>query len=277
MSFIGKGLMHRLNDHQTLLDGLVQRRPLGLISDLDGTLSQIAPTPDAATITPRAQRLLAALSERLALTALVSGRAAADLRQRAGLASLVYVGNHGLERWERDKVHIRPEAAAYRPNLQAALSALEPQLLPGMMMEDKGVTASVHYRQTAAPETIYQTMKSIVEQIAAAHGLRASEGRMIFEIRPPIEIDKGTAFRELVTEYRLAAAIFMGDDTTDADALRVARQLRESGVCYTVAVGVEASGTPDVVRASSDFMVPGVEGAEDFLAWLLDALSASDT
>jgi len=264
-------------DNQALLAGLVARRPLGLVSDLDGTLSQIVPTPDAATLTPPARALLAALAERLALVALVSGRAALDLRQRAGLSTLVYVGNHGLERWVNDQVQIRPEAEAYRSALETTLGELQPQLLPDMLLEDKGVTASLHYRQTADPVAVHRAMKPVVDRVAAAHGLRASEGRMIFEIRPPVEIDKGTAFRELVTEYGLAAAIFIGDDTTDADALRAAQALRQSGACYTVAVGVDAPGTPDVVRAASDVLVPGVEGVEDFLAWLLDALSASET
>ena len=264
-------------ENQALLAGLVERRPLGLVSDMDGTLSLIAPTPDAATVTPRARALLAALAERLALVALVSGRAAADLRARAGLASLVYVGNHGVERWENEQVRVRPEAARYQPALVAALAELQPQLLPGMLLEDKGVTASLHYRQAADPDAVHRAMKPVVDRVSAAHGLRASEGRMIFEIRPPVEIDKGTAFRELVAEYGLAAAVFLGDDTTDADALRAARALRASGDCYAVAVGVDAPGTPDVVRASSDFLVPGVEGVEDFLAWLLDALSASET
>ena len=263
-------------DNVTLLAGLAARRPLGLVSDLDGTLSQIAPTPEAASISPRAQALLSALDQRLALVALVSGRAAADLRARAGLP-LVYVGNHGLERWDGDRVHVRPEAAAYQPALQAALAELRPHLLPGMLLEDKAVTASLHYRQAADPDAVQRTLKPVVERIAAAHGLRMFEGRMIFELRPPVELDKGTAFRELVAEYRLAAAVFIGDDTTDADALRAARDLRQSGLCYAVAVGVEAPGTPDVVRDSADFLVPGVPGVEDFLDWLLAAVSASET
>lgn len=263
--------------HSPLLDALLNNPPLGLVSDMDGTLSHIVPRPDAAAITPRARTLLSTLSERLSLVALVSGRAAADLRARAGLLQLVYVGNHGLERWANEQVQVRPEAAAYRPAMQAALRELEPQLLPDMLLEAKDVTASVHYRETVDPAAVQAQMQPVVEQIAAAHGLRASAGRMIFEIRPPVEIDKGTAFRELVEEYGLKSAIFIGDDTTDADALKVAQAMRREGSCYAVAVGVDSPGTPDVVRASADILVPGVEGVEDFLDWLVRASSASVT
>lgn len=263
--------------HAPLLKGLLQHQPLGLISDMDGTLSHLVSRPDAATITPRARTLLATLAERLALVALVSGRAAADLRTRAGLPQLVYVGNHGLERWANEQVQVRPEAVAYRPALQAALRELEPQLLPDMLLEAKDVTASVHYRETADPTAVQAHMQPVVERIAAAHGLRASAGRMIFEIRPPVEIDKGTAFQELVEAYGLKSAIFIGDDTTDTDALRVAQAMRREGRCYAVAVGVDSPGTPDGVRASSDILVPGVEGVEDFLDWLVKASSASVT
>lgn len=261
----------------SLLSELVTKSPLGLVSDMDGTLSPIVPSPDDAYVTDRARNLLGALAERLPLVALVSGRAAADLRERAGLPQLVYVGNHGLERWQNDEVVIRPEAAAYRPALEAALAELRLHIWPDMLLEDKGVTASLHYRQTLDPDAAQQMLQPLVERVAAEQGLRASPGRMIFEVRPPIKIDKGTAFRELVQEYRLAGAVFIGDDTTDADAMRAAQELRQSGACYAVAVGVDASGTPDSVRDSADFMVSGVEGVEEFLDWLLSASSESVT
>lgn len=260
-----------------LLAGLVQQAPLGLVSDMDGTLSPIMPSPEQAYVSPRAQATLRTLAQRLPLVALISGRAAADLRERAGLPELVYVGNHGLERWQDEQVVVRPEAAAHRPALQAALDEIRPQLWPGILLEDKGATAAFHYRQTPDRDAARERLQPLVEQVAQQHGLRVTTGHMIFELRPPIEIDKGTAFRELVQTFGLAGAVFIGDDTTDADALREAQAMRQRGECYAVAVGVDAPATPEVVRASSDFLVSGVSGVEDFLDWLANASSASDT
>lgn len=254
------------------------RQPrLGLVTDVDGTISPIVADPDAAQVTPRARALLAALRPRLALVAVVSGRSAADVRERVGVPGLVAVGNHGLETWADGAVHLAPEAAAYRPALEAARDALNAALLPGMQVEDKGATLSVHYRRAADPETAEAVFGPIAQAVADDQGLRLFRGRRVFELRPPLAIDKGTAFRRLVRDYALGGAVYLGDDTTDADALRAARELRAAGTCYALALGVESDDTPDSVRDASDALLPGVAGVEDFLAWLLKAVSASPT
>jgi trehalose-phosphatase len=100
---------------------------------------------------------------------------------------------------------------------------------------------------------------------------------MVFELRPPIQSNKGTAFYHLVQQYRLDAAVYLGDDTTDADALRMARQLRQAGTCYALGLGVASDHTPSVVRDSADLMINGVQDVEAFLSWLLNACMASST
>ncbi|MGF2075718.1 hypothetical protein, partial [Enterococcus casseliflavus] len=70
-------------------------------------------------------------------------------------------------------------------------------------------------------------------------------------------------------------AVFMGDDTTDVDAMRIARQLREDGSCYVVSLGVESDETPQAVRDNADVLVQGISGVEDFLEWLLASRMAS--
>lgn len=256
---------------------LVRKPRLGLVTDVDGTISPIVDEPDAAQVTPRARELLAALRPHLALVAAVSGRAADDVRERVGVPGLVIVGNHGLETWADGAVQLAPEAAGYRPALEAARDALSAALLPGMQVEDKGATLSVHYRQADDPDAAETAYDPIAQTVADRHGLRLFRGRMVFELRPPLEIDKGTAFRRLVQDYALSGAVYLGDDTTDADALRAARELRASGACYALALGVESGDTPESVREASDFLLPGVAGVEDFLGSLFNAVSASST
>jgi trehalose 6-phosphate phosphatase len=161
--------------------------------------------------------------------------------------------------------------------VQAAKHQIEPYLQPGMWIEDKETTLSVHYRQADVPDDIARKLTPQIVQIAADHGLRFFEGRRIFEIRPPIDVNKGTAFRHLVAEYRLDAAIYIGDDVTDTDAFRAARALRESGECYALGVGVESDVTPELVTETSDLSASGVSGVESLLAWLLSACKESST
>lgn len=262
---------------QNLLRPLLDQPRLGLVTDMDGTISPVVADPNAAQVTPRARALLRALRAHLALVAVISGRAAADVRERVGVPGLVVAGNHGLEFWANGAAHLAPEAAAYRPALEAARDALRAALLPGMQVEDKGATLSVHYRRAPDPAAAASAFEPVAQAVAGAHGLRLFHGRMIFELRPPLDIDKGAAFRRLVHDYALNGAVYLGDDTTDADALRAARDLRAAGTCYALALGVESGDTPPSVLAASDVLLPGVAGVEDFLAWLLNALSASST
>ncbi|MBN2470194.1 MAG: trehalose-phosphatase, partial [Anaerolineae bacterium] len=184
-------------------------------------------------------------------------------------------GNHGLERWQAGQITLAPEAAAYRPALESALARLGTLDVPGMQVEDKGATISVHYRRTPDPEAAATRLRPALKRITADVGLRLFQGRMVFELRPPIEVHKGTALRQLIADHNLDAALFLGDDTTDIDALRMARQLREAGTCHAVGLGVESAGTPPPVLEAADLAVQGVSGVESFFAWLLAAVASA--
>jgi trehalose 6-phosphate phosphatase len=99
----------------------------------------------------------------------------------------------------------------------------------------------------------------------------------VFELRPPVDINKGTVLAQLVRQHALNAAVFLGDDTTDADALAVARRLRRDGTCYTVGIGVASAHTPPSVHENADLLLPDVQAVESFLDWLLNARRASST
>jgi trehalose 6-phosphate phosphatase len=269
--------MYWENAQATLLKELITRPRLGLITDMDGTLSPIVDEPDAAQVTPRNYALLQALHKHLTLVAVVSGRAVDDVRARVGLSNLVYVGNHGMERWTGDHIETSPAVRAFRPALEKAIQDLQPHLTAGMRLEDKGVTISIHYRQTADPDASAIRLQPIIQRISTTNGLNCFRGRRVFELRPPVDIDKGSVFSDLIHAYKLDAALYLGDDTTDADALQMARQLRYDGICYSLGVGVESDDMPAVVRDNADLLAVGVDGIESLLAWLLAARSASST
>ncbi|MCA9902387.1 MAG: trehalose-phosphatase [Anaerolineae bacterium] len=252
----------------SLLAPLLTASRLGLVTDVDGTISPIVNQPEAAQVTPRSRELLAALADKLALVGVISGRAVADVQARVGISTLVYVGNHGLERWANGRVEVTPEAQKYRPALEAVAEGVRDHLLPGMQIEDKGATYSIHYRNVADPGHAEAELTPLLQRLTTQHAIRLFQGRMIFELRPPLDIDKGTAFDALVRDYRLDAAIYLGDDTTDADALRACKRLRAAKTCYAIGLGVVADETPAAVIESADVLAHGIPQVEAFLNWL---------
>lgn len=267
--------MNWRNETAGLLRPLAETPRLGVVCDLDGTLSHITARPQDAQISPRNLELLTAFQDCAALVAVVSGRSAADLVRRVGLQDVTYIGNHGLEQWMNGQVVPVEEARIYDRHIADILAEIRPHMMPGMQIEDKVITASIHYRQSPDPEAVEQVFLPLIEQAAQVHQLRFFRGRKIFELRPPLEIDKGTALQKLVDEHQLGAVVFLGDDNTDAHALAMARELRAQNGCYAVGLGVESDATPESVLASADVLASGVDDVEAFLEWLLTARKAS--
>jgi trehalose 6-phosphate phosphatase len=256
---------------------LVQNPLFGLFSDLDGTLAPIALSPQVANLSPRARQLLADLKTELPLLALISGRRGASLAEKVGLPGLVYIGNHGLERFEDGQTLVLPAARPYLPKLQIVKDQLKALVQDGAFVEDKQATLSFHYRQVAAPEAFARQIETRITELVNKQGLVLFTGKRVFEVRPPIEMDKGIAFRDLVEAHGIKAALFLGDDVSDLNAFRMARQLRQEGICEAWGVGVQSEDAPEDLAAAADFLATGVSDVEELLAWVLKARKASST
>ncbi|MCU0498817.1 MAG: trehalose-phosphatase [Anaerolineae bacterium] len=254
------------------LKRLFQFSRIGLISDFDGTLSPIVSDPAAAQLTPRNRELLQALQPRLTLLALISGRGVLDLAAKVAIPGAVYIGNHGFDRLIDDQIVHPPDLDVYRAPLQQILTAIAALGLDGVQIEDKGATASIHYRRSPDPAMAHAILGAALQPLIETSPIELFTGRMIYELRPPLPVNKGTAFADLVTAYQLDAVVFLGDDVTDADAMRVAQHMRQTGRCYTLTVGVQTAHTPQIVLDHSDVLVSEVTGIE---AWLASFLSAS--
>lgn len=260
---------------ESLLQPLLQAKRLGLVTDMDGTISHAAETPEAAVVTPRNRELLGTLVLMLPMVAAISGRSARDLQARIAIPGIIYIGNHGLERWVNGGRVLNENVRQYRKALAAALDDLHPYLTVGMWIEDKYATASLHYRLTPHPENSAQYLEPLLNEVARRYNLTIKSGHRLFEIRPPIVSNKGTTLVEVVQEYDLDAVLYLGDDYTDIDALKAARRLRESNSCYAIGVGVshKTSVTPDPVVEAADVIGEDVKDIESLLAWLLRELS----
>jgi len=249
-------------------------RPRGLFFDIDGTLSAIAPTPESATLLPGVAELLEQLRTRFDVVALVSGRAADDARRMVGLPGVLYIGNHGLERIEADAatVQVLPEAEPYVEAVNTTLDDLDATLaarFPGVHIERKGVTGSIHVRNAPDPDAAEESIARSLTTIAVPRGLLVSRGRRIVEVRPPVAVDKGVAVAGVIRERGLRGALYLGDDRTDLDAFRALRQLADEGVCQTVAVAVLSPEAPPELAAAADITLPDISFVPGLLRWLL--------
>lgn len=202
------------------------RRRFLLGLDFDGTLAPLARVPGLAKLPPRTRELLRRLSrlERVRV-AIVTGRALADIKRKVGLTGLIYVGNHGLEIQEVGKpVWVHPQArrsAALMRRLASRLRA-EIGVFPGCMIEDKGLTLSVHYRglpRYLSPRPLRELLKRLVE--GQGHLVRVGAGKKVWEIRPRLTWNKGYAMRRLLGPGAEAwIPVLVGDDATDEEGFR---------------------------------------------------------
>lgn len=259
-------------DEQRLQE-LLSRRPRGLLTDIDGTIAPIAPTPDAAEVSPIAREYLRRLTRHFDLVAVISGRAPGTAAAMVGLPEMAYIGNHGFEIWRDGVAEPVSEAQPYVESVGALLRAAQAEIvLPGVIFEDKHVTATVHFRQAADPVAANELIGAVLMRLAAQYGLRLTQGQMIWEIRPPLDINKGSAAGALVQFYDLRSVIFLGDDRTDADAFTVLHELGTADspdAPLTLSVGVDGPETPAIVRERADLLVEGVAGVERLLAQIV--------
>ena len=233
---------------------------VAILTDIDGTLAPIVPTPDMSEVPAELLGLLRKLNSRYLLVAGISGRKTEDAFDLIGIEGLVYFGNHGFEILRDGEVEVVPEALPYFERVQELERRAKEELAPlGAFVEEKGITASVHYRNV--PPEVGGLAVEFVKAEGERLGLRVTVGRGVVEARPPIRADKGTAVRTLVEEYRPRRAMFLGDDTTDLDAFRELEKLREEGVLEeTLRIGVRSDEGPPEIVTEADIVVDGVEG-----------------
>lgn len=196
--------------------------------DFDGTLAPIVPSPAEARLPDPARAALERLARRGdTVLAIISGRALRDLKERVGIPGLYYAGNHGLEIEGPGVDEVHEEATRARPHIVACVETLDPILTaaPGSILEDKGLTISIHYRQVADPAAVERIRDHLLAHCAEEPALQIFEGKKVFEIRPAVDWDKGRATEFLLDTLArengaTLPALFVGDDRTDEDAFR---------------------------------------------------------
>jgi trehalose 6-phosphate phosphatase len=245
---------------------VLSAKPAAFATDIDGTISPIAATPESAFVIPAAIEALEALNARLDVVFILTGRTALDAEQMIHIPGILYIGNHGLERRSKgkssDNITAMESIEAIRNALVDVKREIQAQeITDGILIEDKKLTASIHYRLSPARERIGPALGAIIHGAALQHGLRMTEGRFVFELRPQVAVNKGSAAFDVIREQGLKGIVFLGDDVTDIDAFRAIRQSRHDGIVRGLSIAVNSPETKSVVLEEADDVVEGVNSA----------------
>lgn len=218
---------------------------LALFLDLDGVLAPMAPSPGAVVADPRRTAVLRVLNRSLGgRLAIVSGRTLGEIDRIADGASPSAAGVHGLERRSANGRVERPDPS---PAIAGVLDRFQAfaRERPGVIVEDKGISAGLHYRQ--APQAADEAHQ-IARRLASETGLTLQTGHMVLELRTPGP-DKGGAVRAFMAEppFLGARPVMLGDDLTDEAGFLAARSLGGFGVLVgSPRPTAAAFGLPDV-------------------------------
>jgi trehalose 6-phosphate phosphatase len=226
--------------------------PAGLLTDLDGTLAPIVSDPYAARPLPEAVAALLSLSERLAAVVVVTGRPALEARRMLGTDALPIFGNHGLEWLEAGaRQPARPPQLDWAEAAVARVASRVP-LPEGVWLEDKGLSATYHYRNAPDRDGAHDQLLAELGDVSG-EGLSVRQGRMSVELRPLGAGDKGTALAQLVARHALRGLLVLGDDVTDLDMFRAAAEARAAGRLSATILAVGGAGeVPATVAAAAD-------------------------
>lgn len=208
-----------------------------LFLDYDGTLTPIVKHPRLARLSSKGKKILRQLVlTRDVKTAIVSGRPLTELKDLIDLPGLIYVGNHGLE-LEGPKLRFtHPGALQAKPLIKKLRDQLKRSFksFPGIFVEDKTLTLSIHYRQLS-PEKVKparETLSKVLGPHLLSSALVLTEGKKVWEIRPSVRWNKGTMAlwlygRVLAHSTEKVLPIYVGDDRTDEDAFQA---LKDQGI-----------------------------------------------
>ncbi|EZP39857.1 trehalose-phosphatase [Janthinobacterium sp. TB1-E2] len=240
--------MAEIPDDSAALLQLLSAPGSAVFFDFDGTLVDLAPTPDGV-------RLEAGVVDALMLLArwhggalaLVSGRPVAQIDAMLAPLILPVAGVHGVERRGADgtrHVAATPDVSSVLAHARALAA-----VYPGLLVEHKRGAVALHYR--LAPELEQLCLQEMTLAVQACPGLLLLHGKMVLEAKPAAT-DKGGAIAAFMAEapFKGRRPVFAGDDTTDEAGFAYVQQIGGQGV--KVGSGPSAASlrlaSPDVLR-----------------------------
>jgi trehalose 6-phosphate phosphatase len=249
------------------LPALDVTEPVAVFLDFDGTLVDIAERPDLVSVPAALLTTMQDVHDRLnGALALVSGRSIADLDALLAPLQLPMAGVHGSEHRDQTGHLSSVDSSSIPASVRRRMTALA-ESDPGLILEDKGSSLALHYRQSPARESLIRTeLNTIFENLGQDFVLL--DGKMVVEIRPN-GVNKGTAVEKFLTNppFTGRRPIFIGDDITDEDAFRVVNRLKG----YSVKVGSRSQ------HSAALYELEDVNAVRDWLEPLAHQNSGHDT
>lgn len=230
-----------------LLDGAA------LFLDFDGTLVELADTPDGVSIptelAPMLERLRRKLNGRLAI---ISGRSLADLKGHLPLHGIAFSGSHGLELQLADGTRLPLSVPLGLDAMCDAVEQFAAQIGGGLLVERKPAGIALHYR--LAPDQA-ERVEAFMAGLAKKTGFALQRGAMVAELRAH-GATKGDALKAFMTEppFGNARPVFVGDDLTDEDGFAEAAALGGAGVLVGPPRDTAARYQLESVKAVADWL-----------------------
>lgn len=234
-----------------------QQHSVGIFLDLDGTLADIVARPELGRPLPEVPALLADLSSRFGLVAVVTGRPTAEARSLLGAAGrrVDVFGLYGLEARDRSA----GDLGDVREGVRSIVARV-----PGSRVEDKGLSLAVHYRGSPRPDVAAVELANALIPLAERSGLVVLPGKMVLELAPAGTPGKGWVVAHACKDRHLRGCLYAGDDLADLDAFIALDALRADGM-VTVKVAVASDGTPPALTDDADVVVDRPAGLVSFL------------
>lgn len=265
-----------MSSRPTAIEALT-RKPSssGLVLDFDGVLSPIVNDPATSVMPDHVVVTLRRLAGALGLLAVISGRPVAFLEDRVRVPGVPLLGSYGMEQsWDGER-QVDPDAKNWLGQVGAASDLLSERLAqsPGIRVERKSVSVAVHWRQAPDHASAAQQVQQVAAEVAAETGLRLDPGKLVEELRPPIDVDKGSAIARLLSsrsDLEPEAFAYAGDDLGDIPALSAVQAA--GGYALVVDHGHE---TDSRLISLADETFAGTKGFAAWLEKLADAVNGS--
>lgn len=254
--------------NNALAKALLGSNKPALITDFDGTLSELQNDPTEASIDLNCLALLRNLSLHLPYLAILSGRDATQLANLVDLEEVAYFGNHGAESIIEGNQYFQEYSEPDLSDMRELFSNLQRTVRqPGIFWEFKKISASVHFRMSNIHRAKYELQEAL-RIFTIPKSIDIFWGREIMEIRLRSSPNKGTALESIVSSEQLMAAIYIGDDTTDLDAIKTFYQMKKNVGLKGFSVAVKSENMNNDLLRYADLFVSGIEGVETLLTWL---------
>lgn len=236
--------------------------------DYDGTLTPIVARPELAVLSQKMRATVNSLAERCTV-AIISGRDRLDVQKLVSLENLFFAGSHGFDIAGPGGKSIQHEMGGDWADILTEVRtrlAKDLENIEGLLIEPKKFSIAVHYR-LVTDDQAKQKIKRVIDQVLADHPkLRMTPGKMVWDIQPRIDWDKGKAVLWLLKALHLDSPefvpIYLGDDVTDEDAFKA---LEGRGIGIFVG---HASGEGGERATAADYMLRDPDEVGTFLETL---------